>query len=86
MNISAEDLSMANSNVASPSYGISEWPDTEDLYQRFAELLRRPIRPIRRENMEVVLGYFNEKCAVSQRLSDEASRIIPGGIQHNLAF
>ena len=86
MNISAEDLPVANSNLASPSYGISEWPDTDDLYQRFAELLRQPIRPIRRENMEVVLKYFNEKCAVSQRLSGEASRIIPGGIQHNLAF
>jgi glutamate-1-semialdehyde 2,1-aminomutase len=86
MNISAEDLSVANSTVASPSYGISEWPDTDDLYQRFAELLRQPIRPIRRENMESVLKYFKAKCANSQRLSKEASRIIPGGIQHNLAF
>jgi glutamate-1-semialdehyde 2,1-aminomutase len=86
MNVSAEDLSVANSNIASPSYGISEWPDTDNLYQRFTELLRQPIRPIRRENMEVVLKYFKEKCAVSQRLSEEASRSIPGGIQHNLAF
>jgi glutamate-1-semialdehyde 2,1-aminomutase len=84
MNISAEDLSVVN--VASASYGISEWPDTDDLYQRLAELLRQPIRPIRRENMEVVLKYFTEKCSASQRLSEEASRIIPGGIQHNLAF
>jgi glutamate-1-semialdehyde 2,1-aminomutase len=86
MNVSAEDLSVANSTVASPSYGISEWPDTDNLYQRFTELLRQPIRPIRRENMEVVLKYFKERCSVSHRLSEEASRIIPGGIQHNLAF
>ena len=86
MNVSAEDLSVTNSTVASPSYGISEWPDTDDLYQRFTELLRQPIRPIRRENMEVVLKYFKEKCSVSQRHSEEASRSIPGGIQHNLAF
>jgi glutamate-1-semialdehyde 2,1-aminomutase len=86
MNITGEDLSVVNSSVAASSYGISEWPNTDDLYLRFAELLRQPIRPIRRENMEIVLKYFKEKCPVSQRLSEEASRIIPGGIQHNLAF
>jgi glutamate-1-semialdehyde 2,1-aminomutase len=86
MNITVEDLSVANGSVASPSYGISEWPNTDDLYRRFAELLRQPIRPIRPENMEGVLKYFKDKCSVSQRLAQEASRIIPGGIQHNLAF
>ena len=86
MNITADTVTPTNSNAAAPLYGISEWPNTDDLYERFAALLRQPIRPIRREKMEAVLKYFSEKCTASQRLSQEASRIIPGGIQHNLAF
>ena len=56
------------------------------LYERLAALLRQPVRPIRRENMETVLKYFQDKCSTSLRMSQEASRIIPGGVQHNLAF
>jgi glutamate-1-semialdehyde 2,1-aminomutase len=86
MNIAADTMTFTRNDTASPSYGISEWPDTDTLYERFAALLRQPIRPIRREGMEVVLKYFAEKCTASQRLAHEASRVIPGGIQHNLAF
>jgi glutamate-1-semialdehyde 2,1-aminomutase len=86
MNIAVDTMTLTSSNAASLSYGISEWPDTDNLYERLAALLRQPIRPIRREGMEAVLKYFAEKCTASQRLADEASRVIPGGIQHNLAF
>ena len=44
--------------TAQPGYGISEWPDTHQLYRRFAELVGQPVRPIKRENMPRVLGYF----------------------------
>jgi len=36
--------------------------------------------------MQAVLTYFNEKCVRSKQLTDEAKKIIPGGVQHNLAF
>jgi glutamate-1-semialdehyde 2,1-aminomutase len=36
--------------------------------------------------MNTVLKYFQEKCQRSLRLSQQAERVIPGGIQHNLAF
>src|SRR3974390_999747 len=86
MSIAVDNEILTNSNAASSSYGITEWPDTDDLYKRLAALVRQPMRPIRRENMELVLRYFTERCAASQRLSQEATRVIPGGIQHNLAF
>jgi glutamate-1-semialdehyde 2,1-aminomutase len=73
-------------NLSGAAYGISEWPDTNEIYQRFSALLKQPIRPIRRDKMETVLKYFEEKCTYSKRLSEEAQRVIPGGVQHNLAF
>ncbi len=78
MNSTAASLH-ADENTLSSSYGISEWPDTKDVYERLATLVRQPIRPIRRENMNTVLKYFQEKCITSLRVSEEASRVITGG-------
>ena len=86
MNTSGTNPSLLDNHVSEPAYGISEWPDTDDIYARLAALVKQPIRAIRRENMETVLKYFQEKCVQSRRLSQQAERIIPGGIQHNLAF
>ncbi len=67
-------------------YGITEWHDTGEIYVRLKELVKQPIRPIRREAMEPVLDYFKRSCAGSKRVAEEAEAIIPGGVQHNLAF
>lgn len=67
-------------------YAISEWPDTDAIYARLRELIRQPIRPIRRERMAEFLDYFEKKCARSKALTNEARQYIPGGVQHNLAF
>jgi len=69
-----------------PPCGISSWPDTEALYERLAALLDSPIRPLPRARMAEVLAYFEERCPGSKRLAEEAARVIPGGVQHNLAF
>jgi glutamate-1-semialdehyde 2,1-aminomutase len=86
MNTSGTALPLLENNVSKPAYGISEWPDTDDIYARLAALVKQPIRPIRPEHMNTVLKYFQEKCQRSLRLSQQAERVIPGGIQHNLAF
>jgi glutamate-1-semialdehyde-2,1-aminomutase len=70
----------------SQQYAISEWPDTEEIYARLRELVRQPVRPIRRERMQQFLDYFETRCAKSRALTDEAKKYIPGGVQHNLAF
>ncbi|MEK1905867.1 MAG: aminotransferase class III-fold pyridoxal phosphate-dependent enzyme, partial [Pseudomonas sp.] len=66
--------------------GISHWPDTDAIDTRLKALIKQPIRPIRRENMDKVLGYFNNQCQASKRLAEQAATVIPGGVQHNLAF
>lgn len=66
--------------------GVSQWPDTDSLYRRFDALVKQPIRPIRRDAMAGVLTYFEERCQGSKRLSEQAKTVIPGGVQHNLAF
>jgi glutamate-1-semialdehyde 2,1-aminomutase len=65
---------------------ISAWPDIDTLYRRFNELIGQPIRPIKPQGMEQVMRYFELRCHGSKRLAEEAKRVIPGGVQHNLAF
>lgn len=65
---------------------ISEWPDTEVLYRRFRDLVGQPMRPIKPEGMARVMDYFDSRCQGSKRLAAAAEKVIPGGIQHNLAF
>lgn len=71
---------------AIPESAVSQWPDVDSLYRRFDELVKQPIRPIKREAMSKVMGYFDERCQGSKRLSEAAKKVIPGGVQHNLAF
>ena len=70
----------------SSSYAISQYPDVEDVYRRLNALVAQPMRPIRRPKMEEYLGYFQNQCTRSKALTDEAKKLIPGGVQHNLAF
>ncbi len=67
-------------------YGISEYPNTDEVLARLKELTQQPLRPIKRDRMQEFLNYFDTKCVKSKALIEEASRIIPGGVQHNLAF
>ena len=68
------------------NYAISTYPDVEAIYQKLEGLVSQPVRPLRREKMQEVLNYFEKKCARSKALNDEAKQVIPGGVQHNLAF
>lgn len=65
---------------------ISQYPDVDAVYEKLNALVRQPLRPIKREKMEQFLDYFETRCTRSKQLTDEAKAIIPGGVQHNLAF
>jgi len=67
-------------------YAISEYPDVDRIYQQLEALISQPMRPIRRDKLQEVLAYFDSKCQKSRELTDEAKKVIPGGVQHNLAF
>lgn len=72
--------------MSEQTYAISQYPDVNAVYERLNALIRQPLRPIRREKMQQMLDYFDTKCARSKQLTAEAMQIIPGGVQHNLAF
>ncbi len=79
-------LVKASSTVQIRESAISAWPDVESLYRRFETLVGQPMRPLRRDSMTQVLDWFERRCAGSKRLFESAARVIPGGVQHNLAF
>ena len=67
-------------------YAISQYPDVDAIYARLNALVSQPPRPIRRDKMQEYLDYFATQCGRSKALTDEAKKLIPGGVQHNLAF
>jgi glutamate-1-semialdehyde 2,1-aminomutase len=69
-----------------PRPAISAWPDVDQLYRRLDALVKQPMRPIRPAGMQQVMRYFDERCQGSRRLAERAQAVIPGGVQHNLAF
>jgi glutamate-1-semialdehyde 2,1-aminomutase len=82
----ASEESRAVDSHYKPGYAISRYHDTDALYQRLDQLLRQPIRPIRRKKMAEFMEYFQRQCTRSKQLTDQAKALIPGGVQHNLAF
>ena len=72
--------------MTAQNYAISEYPDTVEIYAQLKNLLSQPLHPIQHERMEEYLTYFDTRCNRSKMLNDEAQKIIPGGVQHNLAF
>jgi glutamate-1-semialdehyde 2,1-aminomutase len=76
----------APTDAPHPPFAVSEWPDTHALYERLAALVNQPMRPIRPDAMPKVLRWFDEHCAGSKALAERARQVIPGGVQHNLAF
>ena len=72
--------------MTAQKYAISEYPDTVKIYAQLKNLLSQPLHPIQYERMQEYLTYFDTRCNRSKVLNDEAQKIIPGGVQHNLAF
>jgi len=67
-------------------YAISHWPDTDEILAKLDRLVRLPMCPVRRDQMQEYLDYFTTRCTRSKALTDRAKQLIPGGVQHNLAF
>ena len=68
-------------------FAITNYHDTDRLYERLNALLRQPIRSIRADALEAYeREYFETKCAKSKLMTEQAGTVIPGGVQHNLAF
>jgi glutamate-1-semialdehyde 2,1-aminomutase len=73
-------------NMSEQKYAISEYPNVDEVYKKLDNLIRQPTRPVKREKMKEYLDYFDNKCVRSKEMTDAAKKLIPGGVQHNLAF
>lgn len=68
-------------------YSISNYPDAKAIDEQLNALIAKPISSISPEALEVYeKEYFDKKCAKSKAMIQEAKQLIPGGVQHNLAF
>ncbi|MDD3127044.1 MAG: aminotransferase class III-fold pyridoxal phosphate-dependent enzyme [Candidatus Izemoplasmatales bacterium] len=73
--------------MAYNGYAIDEYLDATSITNQLDELIKKPVYSLKREYLDdYVANYFNQKCLKSKAMIDEAKAIIPGGVQHNLAF
>nr|WP_205570522.1 aminotransferase class III-fold pyridoxal phosphate-dependent enzyme [Corynebacterium lactis] len=62
-------------------------PGTAQVIRELDDLIKRPIHSISPEYLKKVeTEYFDAKCAKSKEMVEHANKVIPGGVQHNLAF
>ncbi|MGE5679024.1 MAG: aspartate aminotransferase family protein [Pseudomonadota bacterium] len=68
-------------------FAISEYPDAAYITGQLDELIRKPIYTIKPEVLKnYIENYYDKKCCRSKEMLKEAREVIPGGVQHNLAF
>ena len=73
--------------MAYNGFAIDEYLDAEKVTKQLDELTKTPMYSIKPEKLkEYVEEYFEKKCPKSKEMIEEAKKIIPGGVQHNLAF
>ncbi|HHT04853.1 MAG TPA: aminotransferase class III-fold pyridoxal phosphate-dependent enzyme [Hydrogenispora sp.] len=69
------------------TFAIAQYHDADQIIKQLDNLIQQPIYTIRPDKLQdYVENYFNKKCAKSKAMIEEARQVIPGGVQHNLAF
>jgi glutamate-1-semialdehyde 2,1-aminomutase len=68
-------------------YAINEYHDAAKITGELDELIKKPIYTVDPEALKrYVEDYYGKKCVKSKEMIDKAAELIPGGVQHNLAF
>lgn len=68
-------------------FAISQYHDAAQVTRELDELIKKPIYTLKPEALaDYEKNYFEKKCQKSKEMIEEARKIIPGGVQHNLAF
>jgi glutamate-1-semialdehyde 2,1-aminomutase len=66
---------------------LSRYVDAADINKKLDALIKQPIYSVSRDALaRYESEYFEKKCAKSRAMINDARAIIPGGVQHNLAF
>ena len=73
--------------MAYNGFAIDEYLDADKVTAQLDELIKGPVHGIMPDVLRMYEEeYFEKKCAGSKAMINEAREIIPGGVQHNLAF
>lgn len=73
--------------MAYNGFAIDQYIDANKVTKDLDALIQKPVYSVKKEYLdEYVEEYFNKKCTKSKDMIEEAKQIIPGGVQHNLAF
>ena len=73
--------------MAYNGFAIDEYLDAAEVTRQLDELIKKPVYSVKPEALEnYVSEFFDKKCAKSKEMITEAKNVIPGGVQHNLAF
>ena len=68
-------------------FAISEYHDAKAINRELDELIKKPIYTIKPDTLKNYKEeYYGKKCTKSKEMIEEAKSVIPGGVQHNLAF
>ena len=72
--------------MSNAGFSIKSYHDVNPIYQKLDKLLSQPILPVNKEAMENYIKHFETNCPKSREISSKSIEVIPGGVQHNLAF
>ena len=73
--------------MAYNGFAIDEYVDSAKVTRELDELIKKPVYTIKPEELKKYEEeYFEKKCKTSKEMITEAKNVIPGGVQHNLAF
>ncbi len=73
--------------MAYNGFAIDKYPDAAEICAKLDKLKDMPIYGVTPEALiRYEVEYFDQKCPRSKEMISEAKNIIPGGVQHNLAF
>ena len=68
-------------------FAITNYPNAAEITAQLDELIKKPIFTIKPEALKAYEEeYYDKKCVKSKEMIEKARVIIPGGVQHNLAF
>ncbi len=71
----------------SKKIALSRYVDAKAVTEKLDNLIKMPIYSISDESLKNYESeYFGKKCVKSKQMIDKAKDVIPGGVQHNLAF
>lgn len=73
--------------MAYNGFAIDKYLDAAEITKQLDELIKQPVFTIKKDELKKYEEeYFEAKCSKSKEMITEAKNIIPGGVQHNLAF